>query len=128
MTKTARQLNREINAAMSKPSRPSVRLVHHVSAPRSPRASRSRHKDVEFAVNDAGGRERIFKTADEAAGFAITVAMARGKDVNVDVLIHSKAGARWYGGDDAAEQYDEDPDASVSDRIVVRAESIGRVS
>lgn len=78
-------------------------------------------------MNDAGGRERIFKTANEAAGFAITIAMSRGEDANIDVLIHSKAGARWYGGDDAAEQYAEDPDASVSDRIVVRAESVGRV-
>ncbi len=58
-----------------------------------------RHKDVEFA---AGGRK-----------------------ASVDMLCHSLAGARWAG---CEEQYREDPDASVSERITVKAESIGRVA
>jgi hypothetical protein len=86
-----------------------------------------RHKDVEFAVTDGSGRERIFKTFDAAAGFAVVMAVSHGGVSNVDVLIYSKAGARAYGGDDAVEEYLADPDASVSDRIEIRADHIGRV-
>lgn len=85
------------------------------------------HKDVDFAVDDAGGNEKIFGNFDEACGFAVSLAASDGRPHNVDVLIHSKAGARAWGGDDAVEQYLEDPDASVSDRIEIRAEIKGRV-
>ena len=86
------------------------------------------HKGVEFAVDDAGGNQRIFKQFDAASGFAVGVSAMSGKKVNVDVLIYSVSGARWWGGDEAVEQYRDDPDASVSDRIVLRAESVGKVS
>lgn len=85
------------------------------------------HKDVDFAVIDASDNERIFKTASEAAGFAVALAVADGRSHNIDVLIHSLEAARWVGGDDAVAHYKQDPDASVDERIVVRAESIGRV-
>ena len=86
------------------------------------------HKDVEYAVDDASGRQRTFKSSNEAAGFAISLAMSHGRSVNLDVLVHSPAGARWYRGPDGVTEYEEDPDASVFDRIVVSAESTGRVS
>ena len=87
------------------------------------------HKDVEYAVDDANGRQRTFKSSNEAAGFAISLAMSQGKAVHIDVLVHSPAGARWYrGSSDGVTEYEDDPDASVFDRIVVSAESIGRVS
>lgn len=87
------------------------------------------HKDVEYAVDDASGRQRIFKSSNEAAGFAISLAMSRGQPVNLDVLVYSPAGARWYrGSSDGVAEYNEDPDASVFDRIVVTADSQGRVS
>ena len=87
------------------------------------------HKDVEYAVDDASGRQRIFKSSNEAAGFAISLAMSHGRPVNLDVLVHSPAGARWYrGSSDGVTEYEDDPDTSVFDRIVVSAESIGRVS
>lgn len=86
-----------------------------------------KHKDVEFHVTDAGGHTRVFDTFDEAAGFAISLAASDGRAHNIDVLIYSKAGARWWGGDDAVEEYESDPDASVSDRITVRAEDVGRI-
>lgn len=89
-------------------------------------ARAKKHKDVEFAVDDAGGKERIFKTFDEAAGFAVVLALSDGREKHIDVLIYSHAGARWYGGDDFADSwYDED---SVSDRIHIRAESYGAVA
>jgi len=86
------------------------------------------HRDVEFAVDDASDRQRIFKSFDEACGFAVGLAASTGKSWNVDVLIHSKAGARSWGGDDAVEQYMEDVDASVSDRIRIKAEDQGRIA
>jgi hypothetical protein len=86
------------------------------------------HRDVEFAVDDAGGVERIFQTFNEAAGFALAVGAAHGEPINIDVLVSSEAGAAWWGGDAAVESYRADPDASVSDRVVVRVEHVGRVA
>jgi hypothetical protein len=86
------------------------------------------HKDVEFAVDDASGKERIFKTFDEAAGFAVAIGVSRGERVDLDVLVYSKAGARWVGGDDAVEQYEEDPEASVFERYEIKVNSAGRVA
>jgi hypothetical protein len=85
------------------------------------------HKDVEFAVDDASGNERIFKTPDEAAGFAVTLALSDGRPHNIDVLIWSRWGAKWYGGDDAVTQFEEDHEASVFERIEVRADSHGMI-
>lgn len=89
--------------------------------------ARQVHKDVEFAVDDASGRQRTFRTWDEAAGFALAMAASRGETVNLDVIVWSRSGARAYGGDDAVAQYDEDPEASVFERIEVRANDVGRV-
>jgi hypothetical protein len=90
--------------------------------------ARESHPQVEYAVDDAGGKERIFKTFDEAAGFAVAVALSGRERVNLDVLIHDKKGAKFYGGDDAVEQYNEDPDASVFERFEIRVNPVGRVS
>ena len=87
-----------------------------------------RHKDIEFSVEDASGHERIFHTWDEACGFAVVLAVSDGEPHNVDVLIYSEAGARAWGGDDAVEQYRDDPDASVSQRIEIRADDQGRIA
>jgi hypothetical protein len=90
----------------------------------------AKHKDVEYAVDDASGRERIFKTASEASAFAISLAMSHGNPVHIDVLVYSVKGAVWYRGPggDGEEEYEEDPEASVFDRIIVKAEAIGRVA
>ena len=86
------------------------------------------HKDVEYAVDDAAGRERVFKTPNEAAGFALSLALSDGEPHYIDVLVHSREGAEWYrGSSDGGEEYDEDPEASVFERIEVRANSEGRV-
>jgi hypothetical protein len=84
-------------------------------------------KDLEFAVDDVGGRERIFKSFDEAAAFAVSIAASTGRTVNLDVLTWSRAAARKWQGDSGAEAYDEDPEASVFERIEIRADSVGRV-
>lgn len=85
------------------------------------------HDDVEYAVDDYQGEERIFKTFDEAAGFAFSVAASRGETVNLDVLIWSEEGAEWYGGDSAVEQYNEDPEASVYERLEITVNNAGRI-
>jgi hypothetical protein len=90
-------------------------------------ARKKSHKDVEFSVDDASGRERVFRTPDEAAGFAISLALSHGKTVDLNVLVFSKAGARWWAGDEGAEMYDEDPEASVFERIEIKANSVGRI-
>lgn len=86
------------------------------------------HPGVEFAVDDAAGDERIFKTFDEAAGFAIGLAASNGETIHLDVLVWSREGAAWWGGDDAEDQYDEDPEASVFERLEIRVNGLGRVA
>ena len=91
------------------------------------------HKDVEFAIDKPKGyatppNEFIYKTFAEAAAQAISLASSHGEEVNIDVLAWSEAGARWWGGDYAVEQYREDPEASIFERIVVRAENVGRIA
>jgi hypothetical protein len=84
------------------------------------------HKDVEFAV-DVGNKQQIFNTFNEAAGFAVSLA-ASGRRTHIDVFIFSRSGAKWYGGSDAAIEYDEDPDASVFERLEIRVSNEGRVA
>ena len=86
-----------------------------------------KHKDVEYSVQDGSDNERIFKTFDEAAGFAVAVSLSGRGRVNLDVLVWSKIGARFYGGDDAVEQYNEDPEASVFERFEINVNAVGRV-
>lgn len=89
------------------------------------------HRDVEFMVDDPSGSSSgmYFKSPDEAAGNAIARAMSHGGEVYIDVLVSSAAGARWYRGNSEGEdEYEDDPDASVFERIVVRADSQGRVA
>lgn len=85
------------------------------------------HKDVEFAVDHPRGEEHIFKTFDEAVGFAAGVALSTGTRIELDVLVMTRAGAEWWGGSDGAEAYEDDPDASVFDRLIVNVSSQGRV-
>jgi hypothetical protein len=89
--------------------------------------SKKLHKDVEFAVDDGRGHySEYYGNVDEAVAAAFNVALAYGK-ANLDVIISSRAGAKAYGGDDAVEQYDEDPEASVFERFEVRVNALGRV-
>ena len=103
---------------------------HAPSPATSPRNARPRprsHRDVYFAVHDAAGEQQVFKTLNDAAGFAVGIALAKGARVHLDVLVMSRAGAKWWGGDDAVQAYDEDPEASVFERLVVQASAQGRV-
>lgn len=88
------------------------------------------HKDVEFMVSvEHGSMQDVYaKNFDEAAGLAVSRAASTGTKQRIDVLISSVSGARWYGGDYAAERYREDPDASVAERLVVKVDYQGRIA
>ena len=86
-----------------------------------------KHKDVEFLVEDASGKQRVFETFDEAAGFAAVLSISTGKRWFVDVLIYSDKGAFWYGLQGDWDEGGWDEEASVSDRIEIFAESLGKV-
>ncbi len=88
-----------------------------------------KHKDVEFHVEPVGLdlQTVVFETWNDAAGFAVGAAASRGVDYIIDTVIASRAGAEWYAGDEGTEQYDEDPDASVFDRIVISVDWQGQI-
>jgi len=87
-----------------------------------------RHKDLEYQVSVRDKTIGTFPTTTEAAQMAIARAVSSGEPVTIDVITWSRAAAHAYGGDAAVEVYDEDPEASVHEHIVIRAESLGRVS
>jgi len=67
-----------------------------------------------------------YNTFAEAAARAITESVSLGNyKVRIDVIVYSRAGARWWAGDWGTEKFDEDPDASVFQRIEVRASALG---
>ena len=114
---------------------------------RKTRAAPKRHKDAEFAVWKASKNsnerkvsghnrqehdrrmkagQRYFDTFAEAAVHAISVSATHGNaKVLIDVIISSQSAARWWGGDEAVWRFKEDPDASVFERIEVRASALG---
>jgi len=71
--------------------------------------------------------ERHFREFRDACAHAVAVAASGQEHVVIDVILFSEAEARYWGGEDAVEQYHEDPDASVHQRIRVRAEDLGHV-
>jgi hypothetical protein len=85
-------------------------------------------KDLEFHVDRPDGTTLVTKNFDDAASLAISIACSNGQPVNIDVLAYSRAAARAWDGEDGVESYNEDPDASIFDRIVIRAESLGRIA
>ena len=83
-------------------------------------------KNLEFHVDRPDGTTAIETKFDKAAGLAISISCSNGEPVNIDVVAWSRSAAKAWSGD--VESYDDDPDSSVFDRIVVRAESIGRIA
>lgn len=84
------------------------------------------NRDVEFIVS-AAGVEQTFRMFDKALAYAFSVGL-HGSEVTLDVLVYSEDGAQWYGGDDAAERYADDPDASVFQRFKLRVADLGQVA
>ena len=88
------------------------------------------HEDVEYHVRKFVGIEstRVFRTMNEAILYAFFQTATGQEKAVIDVLVHSEAGAHWYGGDVAVEQYREDPQASVFDRWEIKLNHVGKVS
>lgn len=90
--------------------------------------------NLEFHVSEEGSRAagstntKIFASFDKAAGHAVALSVARGAPMVIDVVTWTRAAARKWGGDDAVEVFDDDPDASVHERVVVRADAQGKVA
>lgn len=93
----------------------------------TPDTSRCRHPDLEFHV-DVDSGTAVRSSFDEAVALAVVRSVSNGTDVCVDVVCWSRAAAVAYAGDAGGSSYDEDPDASVFERIVVRAQSLGRIA
>lgn len=90
-------------------------------------ARKASHRDVEFRILGPNGRELYFNTFEKAAAAALLEAMRSGVWKNFDVIIHSEEGARWWGGDNAVEQYRQDPNASVFERSRIKVDIEGTV-
>ena len=89
----------------------------------------NRSHDLEFHVGDERGEAtQIFHDFNKAAGFAVSRCCSGGGKVVIDVVTWSRTAARLWGGEAGEETYDLDPDASVHERIVIKAEALGRVA
>lgn len=82
--------------------------------------------DLEYHVDVSSGITERYEHFDDAAVAAMVVATTRGES-KIDVVVWNEDGARKFGGDDAVEQYLEDPDTSVFERLQVRVNNQGRV-
>jgi hypothetical protein len=89
------------------------------------------HKDLEYHVDFTNGQAqtKVCDDPNEAAGLAVALCLSRGESVTLDVICWSRAAAVAYrGSEDGGVEYDEDPEASVFERIVITATSQGRVA
>lgn len=82
--------------------------------------------DVEYHVPTRYGRVLIYEHVEDAGRRAFLEALAHG-EATVDVVVCSEEGARSFGGDDAVDEYNEDPEASVFERMQIRLNNLGRV-
>jgi hypothetical protein len=89
-----------------------------------------KHKDLEFHVESKGRGSKVlvFKTFEEATAAAVAASASTGETVYLDVLTWSKAAAKAWAGDHGVEVYEEDPEASVHERIEVNAVAQGRIA
>jgi hypothetical protein len=89
-----------------------------------------KHKDLEFQVESEGRGSKVlfFKTFEEATAAAVAASASTGKTIYLDVLTGSKAAAKAWAGDYGVEVYEEDPEASVHERIEVNAVAQGRIA
>ena len=85
---------------------------------------RDSHPEVEFGMLDEAGEKVYFKSFHEAAAFAFKDAMKMGTWKNFDVVAHSIAGARWWGGEDAVKEYRAHP-MGVLERFTLKVRSEG---
>jgi hypothetical protein len=86
-------------------------------------------KDLEFHVCKKGETkaEKILDDFDMACGYAVALATRSGEAIVIDVVTWSKLAARAWNGEEGVAIYEEDPESSVHERIVMRATTEGPV-
>lgn len=89
--------------------------------------------NIDFQV-DFGGETKTFKSFDEAAGFAVVRAASRftsegpgftSEGLCIDVLCYTRAAAHSFG---CLEEFDRDPEASVTCRLRIKVADEGSVA
>lgn len=85
------------------------------------------HKDVEFHIFEVGSDDNIQRRWDKACEAALSHAYRTGQ-ATIDVVILSEDGARFWGGDNAADHWLEDPDNSVFERLEIKLNNCGRIA
>lgn len=86
----------------------------------------STHADVEYVV-DSDGAQRAHRKFQDALAYAFSTALVAGR-VHLDVLVYSEEGAAAFGGDEAIQEYRDDPEASVFRRFEIEVSDLGRVA
>jgi hypothetical protein len=84
-------------------------------------------KDLEFHV-DVCGNTQVLSTFEKAVETAVIQSIGTGKPIFVDVVVWSKKAAYAFGGSHGVDTYLEDPEASVFQRIEIRANDLGRIA
>jgi len=106
-------------------------IRHHRGLTYEVRKEEGGHFDVEYHVSSAHigpHNESTFITTKPTLANADACARAMGgANIWLDVCIWSEEGARYFGGDDAVEQYLVDPEASVFCRYEIKANCVGMV-
>ena len=87
-------------------------------------------KDLEFHVGPEGihSSPNICKSFKDACVVAVSKSVSTGQPITIDVVAWTRAAARSWGGDSAVEVFNEDPEASVHERIIITAETHGRIA
>jgi len=85
------------------------------------------HKDLEFQV-EQNGKLHSYKNFEDACVTAVSISASTGKEVELNVITWSKAAARAWMGSHGVEVYEEDPEASIHEQLVIKATARGRVS
>jgi hypothetical protein len=84
-------------------------------------------KDLEFHV-DVNGNTQVFNAFATAIEVAVVYSIRTGRPVFVDVVTWSEKAAYAFAGSDGVERYAEDPNASIFQRIEIRANDLGRIA
>jgi hypothetical protein len=79
----------------------------------------------EFHITLLNGETKVLTDFDKAIVLAFSVAISGGQSCFIDVICYSEEDAEAWGGNEAVERYQSDPDASVFERIEIKANYLG---
>jgi len=80
-------------------------------------------KDLDFEIGN-----KTYKSLEKALMAAASQSVSRGGEaVEVHVITWTRAAARAYGGEESVRIYNQDPEASIHDVLVVKVASKGPV-